>query len=105
MKIIRSNFLKYIIVLLIFGIWIFFFDDYRLSKQFELKSNLKSLQTKLQETEDDIVRCKIRNQNIKDAPEVIETIGRDNYYIKHDNEDVYIILKEDEESGELVLFE
>jgi cell division protein FtsB len=63
------------------------------------------LQIKLQETEKEINRCKVRNEDIQSNQEVIEATGRDEYYIKRDDEDVYIFVKEDEETGKLVPFE
>jgi cell division protein FtsB len=104
MKIIRSTWFKYLLVLLIFGIWITFFDDYKLSKQFELNAKLDSLQTKLQETEAEVAKWKLKNAQINDSIETIEATGRNNYRIKRDNEDVYIFVKEDED-GKLVSFE
>jgi cell division protein FtsB len=104
MKIIRSKFFKYIAVLLIFGIWITFFDDYNLIKQGEMRTQLKLLREELQETKDAISRCATEDQKIKDDMEFIEKVGRDNYYMKSEDEDVYIFLEEDE-NGKLVPFE
>jgi len=104
MKIIRSTWFKYVVVLLIFGIWIFFFDEYRLSKQFELNAKLDLLQKKLKATEEEIIWWKTENQKIKDDPEVIEATGRNKYRMKCDDEDVYVFLKEDED-GKLISFE
>jgi len=97
-------FLKYIIVILVFGVWIFFFDDYSWSKQIEMSNTLDSLQTKLHETEQKIKLKKDESKTIESNMELIEAIGRDNYYMKRDDEDVYIFLEEDED-GKLVLLE
>ena len=96
--------LKYIIVALLFVAWLFFFDDYKLSKQFELNNKLDSLQINLQETNAKIAEWKSKNEKIENDIEIIEAIGRDNYYMKRDNEDVYIFLTEDED-GTLVSLE
>jgi len=99
-----KTFLKYIIVILFFGIWIFFFDDYSWSNQIELNTKLDSLQKKLYETERKIKQKEVENKTMENNPELIEAIGRDNYYMKRDDEDVYIFLKEDE-NGKLIAFE
>ena len=104
MKIIRSNFFKYVIVLFVFGIWIFFFDDYKLSKQRELQLRLKALQEELKETENQINEYQLRNKMLKTDMEIMEAVGRSNYYMKRDNEDLYIFLTEDE-NGKLIAFE
>jgi cell division protein FtsB len=104
MKIIRSRFFKYVFVILLFGIWIFFFDDYKISKQRELKSQLNELQTELQKIEKLTKKYETKNNLIKSNHEVMETIGRDHYFMKRADEDVYILLKEDD-AGKLVAFE
>jgi len=104
MDIIKSKYFKYIIVILLFGIWIFFFDDYKLSKQRELKSQLSELQNELKEIRTLKEDYETKNRLIKTNQELVETIGRDNYYMKRDDEDLFIFLKEDE-SGKLINFE
>lgn len=104
MKIIKPRFLKYILVILLFGIWILFFDDYKWSKQREMTSRLKALQQELQETEKMINEYESKNKLIENDTGFLETIGRNNYYMKRDNEDLYIFLKKDE-NGNLISFE
>jgi cell division protein FtsB len=104
MRFIKSPFFKYIFILILFGIWISFFDDYKLSKQRELKSQLNELQKELQEIERIAEKYKTKNRMIKNNREVMEAIGRDHYYMKRADEDLYIFLKEDE-NGELASFE
>jgi cell division protein FtsB len=91
-------------ILLLFGVWIYFFDEFNLRKQSEMKSELKALQEKLKNTEEKIKEYELKNSQIGHNKEVMETIGRDDYYMKRDNEDVYIFLEEDE-NGELVELE
>ncbi|MDR2970791.1 MAG: septum formation initiator family protein [Bacteroidales bacterium] len=105
MKIIGAKWFKYVIVLLIFGIWIFFFDDYSWSEQRKLNAQLKELRKELQETEKQIKEYELKNNTIENDLKIKEAIGRENYFMKRDDEDVYIFVTEDEETGELVLFE
>ena len=104
MKLIRSPFFKYATVLLVFGVWIFFFDDYSWSDQIELNTRLDSLQTQLHETQKKIKERDAESKTIENNLQLIEAIGRDNYYMKRDNEDVFIFLEE-KEDGRLVAFE
>jgi cell division protein FtsB len=104
MKIIRSNLFKYLLVALLFVLWICFFDDYNLGKQREMKSQLKALQSELKETEEKIKEYEQKNNMLATNKEVMEAVGRDNYYMKRDDEDLFIFLKEDEK-GELVELE
>jgi len=103
MKFIRSKYFKYIIVVLIFGIWLSFFDDCSWSKRGQLNKHLKELQEKLKETNNAISQRETEAKmtgNMK----FIETIARDNYYMKGDDEDLFIFLTENE-NGNLVSFE
>jgi cell division protein FtsB len=104
MKIIRSKFFKYVAVLLIFGVWVVFFDDYNLIKQRRMNDDLKSLRIELQKIQGAIDKGKIEAGMIENDMEFIEKIGRDKYGIKRDDEDVYIFLKEGKD-GKLVPFE
>ena len=100
MKIIRSKFFKYAVTLLIFGIWIIFFDDYNLMEQRRMKDHLKTLREELKETKEAISKYEVETQMIENDLDFIEETGRNKYLIKHEDEDVYIFLKEDD-NGEL----
>jgi cell division protein FtsB len=105
MKLLRSKYFKYIIVTLVFGIWLSFFDDYSWSKQKEMNKQLNSLQKELQNIKNEINKRTIETKMIKNNIEFIEKTGRNNYYMKGKEEDLFIFLKKDETTGELVSFE
>jgi cell division protein FtsB len=104
MKIIRSKFFKYAVVLLVFGVWICFFDDYNLIQQSKMNDQLKASRKELQETRDAISTYKAEAKKIENDLEFIEETGRNQYLMKHADEDVYIFVKEDE-TGKLVPLE
>ena len=104
MKFIRSKYFKYIIVTLIFGIWLSFFDDYSWNKRRELNRQLSTLQQESQKTKKKISACEAENKRVASDLDAMEAAGRDSYYMKRTEEDVYIFLKENE-NGELVPLE
>ena len=104
MKFIRSKYFKYIIVVLIFGIWLSFFDDYSRSKRKELDRELKELQDESQKIKRKISEREAENNKVANDLDAMEAIGRASYYMKRDEEDVYIFLKENE-NGELIPLE
>jgi cell division protein FtsB len=75
------------------------------SKRVELKQQLSKLQTELQETKKMTGKYEADSKKVEDNLELIEAIGRDKYYMKRDNEDLYIFLEEDEKTGKLASFE
>jgi len=104
MQVIKSRFFQYAVIVLLFGVWILFFDDYNLDRKWELKKQLHELQQELQKTEDLIKEYEAKNKMIETDMELMEATGRDNYYIKRADEDLFIILEEDD-AGSLILLE
>jgi cell division protein FtsB len=81
---------KYVWVLLFFSTWMIFLDNYSyfdhriLDKQInELEDNKKYYQDEIKKDQENIK--KLNN------PEEIEKYARENYYMKKDSEDIYII--------------
>lgn len=84
---------KYIIVILAFLIWMAFFDPKdmglifsRTSKLNELKASEKHLKTEIQETKKELSLLKT------DAGS-IEKYAREKFYMKKDNEELFIVKK------------
>ena len=104
MQVIKSRFFQYAVIVLLFGVWILFFDDYNWDRKRELKKQLHELQQELQETQKMIAEYETKNKMIETDTELMEATGRDNYYIKRADEDLFIILEEDD-AGSLILLE
>jgi len=85
----------YVIIILVFIVYIFFFDEFNVirinsdkHKQKNLEKERIVLQTKIEE---DKKKLKI----LKNDPNAIERLAREQYYLKKDNEEVYVIIDED----------
>ncbi|HLA54520.1 MAG TPA: septum formation initiator family protein [Flavobacterium sp.] len=81
---------KYVWVLLFFGTWMLFLDNYSyldhrlLDKQInELEDNKKYYQDEIRKDQENIKTLK--------NPDQIEKYAREKYYMKRDSEDIYII--------------
>lgn len=85
---------KYVWVLVFFGTWMIFLDNYSYFDH-------RALDNEIQELEDnrDYYKQEIRNDNknikLLKNPEQIEKYAREKYYMKRDSEDIYIIEFED----------
>ena len=81
---------KYVWVLLFFGTWMLFLDNYSyfdhrfLNNQIdELEDNKKYYQEEIRKDQENIKKLK--------NPQQIEKYAREKYYMKKDSEDIYII--------------
>ena len=99
MSIFKNKYLKpfkniYLIVLIVFVVWMLFFDAHSWLFHHELNSDIEELEYQ---------KDHYRNEMAKDeefikeltTEEGIERIARETYYMKKPNEDIYIIEYED----------
>ncbi|MDO4229571.1 MAG: septum formation initiator family protein [Capnocytophaga sp.] len=80
----------YIFILLLFFIWMAFFDSNSLLTHRELNKEIQKLNKQKQFLEKEIEKDK-KNLLILNTDEGKEKMGREAYYLKHDNEEVFII--------------
>ncbi len=81
---------KYVLILIVFIIWMFFFDEnsYLTHRKFDkeihdLKSTIEFYKSKIKEDKNTI-------QKLKDSLQ-LERFAREQYLMKKDSEDIYII--------------
>ncbi|UOK43879.1 MULTISPECIES: FtsB family cell division protein [Flavobacterium] len=86
---------RYILVLLFFTIWMLFLDNYSYLEHRVLDKEIEELEDNKQYYQDEILKD---NSNIKKLrnPAQVEKYAREKYYMKRENEDIYIIEFEDE---------
>ena len=84
---------KYFLAILAFGVWMLFFDKNDMLSQFEYRTEVKKLQEEkdfyLKETA--IVKKDLSeiDSNLNTA----EKFAREKYFMKKDNEDVFVLVK------------
>lgn len=95
----NSKYLKpfknlYILIFVVFVVWMLFFDANSWLIHRELNADMDDLQNEKEYYQKEIEKD---NKAIKDlsTEEGIEKIAREKYYMKKDNEDIYIIEYED----------
>ena len=84
----------YAIIGLIFFIWMVFLDTNSLVKFIGLKKKLDRLENEKTKLEIEILKDKELIKKLNDSIE-IEKYGREKYFLKKENEDVYIINYDD----------
>jgi len=86
---------KYVIAILVFFVWMLFFDRNNFIHQVRLVSTLNGLENQkvyyLEEIEKDSTEL-IRLQN---DPDHLERFARENYLMKKDDEDIFLIIEEE----------
>ncbi len=86
---------KYFIAVVAFAIWMLFFDKNDMLSQFEYRTEVKKLQEEkdfyLKETNDVKKDLSEIDSNLNTA----EKFAREKYFMKKDNEDVYVVVKDD----------
>ena len=86
---------RYVLVLVFFSIWMLFLDNYSYLEHRVLNKEINELEDNKKYYQDEIRKD---NENIKKLknPGQIEKYAREKYYMKRENEDIYIIEFEDE---------
>ncbi len=84
----------YVIILILFVVWMVFFDTNSYFIHKELNDEIKALEQTKEFYEEEIKEDRKFIEKMKDSNEV-EKYAREKYYLKRENEDIYIIEHED----------
>lgn len=84
----------YILILIVFVVWMLFFDSNSWLIHHELNSEMDDLKDEKEYYQREIEKT---NKSIKELSneEGVEKLAREEYYMKKENEDIYIIEYED----------
>ena len=85
---------KYMLIVLVFLVWMVFFDTNSWFIHQELDEDIEGLQENAEFYKSEIEHDKAFIEKMKDSDEV-EKFAREKYYLKRENEDIYIIEHED----------
>jgi len=79
---------------LLFAAWMFFFDTNSYFIHNELNKSIETLESNKKIYKDEIIKDKAFIEKMNDSNEV-EKYAREKYYLKKENEDIYIIEHQD----------
>ena len=85
---------KYVVATFLFVVWVSFFDQNNLVERFQNKKELKQLQEDKIYYQDKIKETAERLNELKTNKENLEKFAREQYLMKRENEDVFVIVKE-----------
>ena len=85
---------KYVLILVLFLIWMLFFDTNSILIHKELNDDIEALENNMEFYEGEIKKDKTFIEKMKDSNE-IEKFAREKYFLKKENEDIFIIEHQD----------
>jgi cell division protein DivIC len=95
MKFIRILFLivsnRYLLAITAFAVWVTFFDESNLFVQRQRTKELNDLNKKIEYYKGQVADTKKELNDLQNDPVMLEKYAREKYFMKRDNEDVYII--------------
>src|SRR6266508_2985208 len=82
---------KFFLVFTAFTVWMLFFDERDVFTMRHHHQELRELQRSKKYYTDQINKEKTELENLKNNPATLEKYAREKYYMKRDNEDLYLI--------------
>ena len=82
---------KYVIATILFLVWMLFFDPKDIGQTYDRVGKLNELQKSEQNLTNQIVETRKELDLLQTSAETIERYARENYYMKKDNEDLFIV--------------
>ena len=87
---------KYLIAVVLFIVWITFFDNFNLIKQSKIKKNIKQLEENKKFYIQEITKDSSEYYDLLNDAEKREKFAREKFLMKKEDEDVYIIRKKND---------
>ena len=84
---------KYVIVLIVFGLWITVIDKNDIFTGNRIDKNLKEVEKQKKNLIDETRNDSITIEQLKKNPAFLEKFAREEYGMKKDDEDIYVIVR------------
>lgn len=88
---------RYILVLIGFFIYITFFDAHDLISQMQIRWKLYKIKNEMEYLDRELETAKEQTIELSTDKVMLEKFAREQYRMKRENEDIYVILDEDQE--------
>ncbi len=82
---------RYLLAITAFAIWITFFDESNLFVQRQRTKELNDLNKKIEYYRGQVDQTKQELNDLQNDPVILEKYAREKYFMKKDNEDVFVI--------------
>jgi len=88
---------KYLITVVVLTVWVVFFDKNDLRTQLELRKEVKKLEEERNYFAKEINSITSSLKELYTNPKTLEKFAREEYLMKRDNEDIFVIVEEGKE--------
>lgn len=85
---------KYFYTIILFGVWMIFFDQNRLTNQHRLHRNLSELKSQKNFYLEEIKEQTAVSHALTNDTVLLEKLAREKYLMKRNNEVIYVIVEE-----------
>ncbi|NDV47640.1 septum formation initiator family protein [Paludibacter sp. 221] len=82
---------KYLLALVIFVVFVMFFDNHNMIKRWKIDRNVKQLEKEISYYKGEIEKSKEKMDELQSSDENLEKFAREQYLMKKENEDIFII--------------
>jgi len=86
---------KYVVTLVGFFIFLIFFDNHNLISRWETSRKINSMEKEIKFYQSEIDKNKAKMNEMQTSDESLEQYAREQYHLKKDSEDVFIIKEEE----------
>jgi len=83
---------RYLITLMAFLIWMTFFDNNNFVRQIKSKQEIKAAEAQIIWHKQQLLEVKHDLDELFTSNETLERFARENYHMKRENEDIYLIV-------------
>ena len=90
-KVLKIIFNKFLITGILFAVWMIYFDQNNWSSQEKRKKQLWDVEQNIAYLNSEITRMEQEHNEMIHNPEKLEKFAREQYKMKRDNEDLYIV--------------
>lgn len=85
---------KYLLTIIALAVWVIFFDKNDLRTQIELRKEVKQLEEERNYYAHEIEGFTADMHDLTTNPKTLEKFAREKYYMKRDNEEIFVIVEE-----------
>ena len=87
---------KYVIVVTAFAVFFIFFNQYNMVDRMRMKSEIRQLETDRDYYLEQIARDSVRLHELTTDKDNLEKYAREQFLMKKDNEDVFVVIAEED---------
>jgi cell division protein DivIC len=82
---------KYFIVIVVFGVFVTFFDEHSLISRWQGRQKIKEMEQEVKYYQNEIQTSKNKMNELQSNDDNLEKFAREHYLMKRKDEDIYII--------------